>query len=55
MPADTVAISAGMKPKMDEALSYACAGGCFYMLGDCKKVANLMRLNQSALGIAGLI
>ena len=53
--ADSVVISAGMKAKTDEAMSYAEAKGCFYMLGDCKKVANLMRLNQSALGIAGLI
>lgn len=55
VPADSVVISAGMKPKMDEALSYATAGDCFYLLGDCKKVANLLRLNQSALGLAGLI
>ena len=53
--ADSVVISAGMKSKTDEAMTYAEAKGCFYMLGDCKKVANLMRLNQSALGIAGLI
>ena len=53
--ADSVVISAGMKAKTDEAMTYAEAKGCFYMLGDCKKVANLMRLNQSALGIAGLI
>ena len=55
VPADSVVISAGMKPKMDEALSYAAAGDSFYLLGDCKKVANLMKLNQSALGIAGMI
>ena len=34
---------------------YSTAGDCFYLLGDCKKVANLLRLNQSALGLAGLI
>jgi pyruvate/2-oxoglutarate dehydrogenase complex dihydrolipoamide dehydrogenase (E3) component len=55
VPADSVVISAGMKPKMDEALSYASAGNRFYLLGDCKKVANLLKLNQSALGLAGLI
>ena len=55
VPADTVVISAGMKPKMDEALSYAAAGDSFYLLGDCKKVANLLTLNKAALGLAGLI
>ena len=53
--ADSVVISAGMKAKTDEAMTYAEAKGCFVYVGDCKKVANLMRLNQSALGIAGLI
>ena len=53
--ADSVVISAGMKPKTEEALSYAGAGDCFYLLGDCKQVANLLRLNQAALGLAGLI
>ena len=55
LPADTVILSAGLTANTDEALRYAAAGDCFYLLGDCKQVANVLRLNQAALGIAGLI
>lgn len=55
LEADTVILSAGMTANTDEALAYAGAGDHFYLLGDCKQVANVLRLNQAALGLAGLI
>jgi NADPH-dependent 2,4-dienoyl-CoA reductase/sulfur reductase-like enzyme len=53
--ADAIILATGLTPKTDEALEYANAGAPFYMLGDCRQVANVLRLNQSALGIANLI
>jgi 2,4-dienoyl-CoA reductase-like NADH-dependent reductase (Old Yellow Enzyme family)/thioredoxin reductase len=55
VPADTVIVSTGLKSKTEEALRYVDSGARYYMLGDCKEVANVLRLNQAALGITGLI
>lgn len=49
---DTIIISAGMKPYMEEALSfYGCAKE-FYMLGDCAKPATIQQANRQAFAIA---
>jgi 2,4-dienoyl-CoA reductase-like NADH-dependent reductase (Old Yellow Enzyme family)/thioredoxin reductase len=55
--ADTVILSVGLSPKTGEALAYGTpeAKYKYYMIGDCNQVANLVRLNQAALGVSGLI
>ena len=52
VPADSVVMSAGMRPNKDEALSfYGCAKE-FYMIGDCKKAATIQQAMRSAYSTA---
>lgn len=48
VPCDSVVLSAGMRAKTAEALSYAGAGQLFRMVGDCKKAASLQQALRSA-------
>ena len=48
IPCDSVVLSAGMRAKTEEALSYAGAGQLFRMVGDCKKAASLQQALRSA-------
>lgn len=50
--AGTVIIAAGMKPKTDEALTFADCGKLFRLIGDCNKVGNVQKCMRSAFGIA---
>ena len=52
VPADSVVMSAGMRPNKDLALSfYGCAKE-FYMIGDCKKAATIQQGMRSAYATA---
>ena len=52
VPADSVVMSAGMRPNKDQALSfYGCAKE-FYMIGDCKKAATIQQAMRAAYSTA---
>ena len=52
VPADSVVMSAGMRPTTDLALSfYGCAKE-FYMIGDCKKAATIQQAMRAAYSTA---
>ena len=52
VPADSVVMSAGMRPTQDLALSfYGCARE-FYMIGDCKKAATIQQAMRAAYSTA---
>jgi thioredoxin reductase len=53
--ADTVVISAGMRAKRDEALSFYGAADRFYMVGDCRKPGTIQTANRSAYSTASII
>ena len=55
LPADTVVLSAGMKAKRDEALSFYGCGKRFYMVGDCRKPSTIQVVNRSAYATASVI
>ena len=55
VPADTVVMSAGMRAKKDEALSFYGHGGHFYMVGDCIRPGTIQTTNRSAYVTAGKI
>lgn len=55
VPADSVVVSAGMKPLTDEALSFYGSADAFYMIGDCKKVSTVQQAMRSAFGMANSI
>ncbi len=52
LAADTVVVSAGMKPLKDEALAFYGAAPEFYMIGDCKKPATIQQAMRAAYAAA---
>jgi pyruvate/2-oxoglutarate dehydrogenase complex dihydrolipoamide dehydrogenase (E3) component len=44
IPADTVVVYAGRKPRLDEALGFHGAAGRFFVIGDCSKDGDLVRI-----------
>lgn len=50
--ADSIVVSAGMKPHKDEALAFYGTAKEFYMLGDCKTPATVQQANRQAFAIA---
>ena len=55
VPAETVVICTGLKPKTDEALSFYGAADSFYMIGDCHKQGTVQTTNRSAYYTANQI
>ena len=55
LAADTVILSAGMKAKRDEAMSFYGCGKRFYMVGDCRKPSTIQVINRSAYATASVI
>ena len=52
LPADSVVLSVGMRPKSEEALSFYGKAREFWMVGDCKKPGTIQTVNRSAYGTA---
>ena len=52
IPADSVVISAGMKPYAEEAMAFFGSAGRFYMIGDCTSPATIQQAMRSAYAIA---
>ena len=52
LKADTVVVSAGMKPLKDQALAFYGAAPEFYMIGDCKKPATIQQAMRAAYAVA---
>ena len=50
--ADSIVVSAGMKPMKDEALAFYGTANEFYILGDCKSPATVQQANRQAFAIA---
>lgn len=55
LAADTIVVSAGMKAKKEEALSFYNTGKLFYMVGDCHKPGTVQTGNRSAYAVASII
>ncbi len=55
VPADSVIISAGMRPLKKEALSFFSTAQYFYMAGDCKRPATVQESMRSAYATASRI
>lgn len=53
--ADSVIISAGMRPLTDEAIDYSGCAPEFYMAGDCITPATLQQVMRSVYGIVSMI
>ncbi len=52
VPADSVVMSAGMRPKQDQALAFYGSAPEFYMIGDCKKAATIQQAMRAAYSTA---
>lgn len=52
VPADSVVMSAGMRPNKDLALSFYGSAKEFYMIGDCKRAATIQQAMRSAYSTA---
>ena len=52
LPADSVVLSVGMRPRRDEALAFYGAAPGFWMVGDCVKPGTIQTVNRSAFGAA---
>jgi 2,4-dienoyl-CoA reductase-like NADH-dependent reductase (Old Yellow Enzyme family)/thioredoxin reductase len=46
IPADTVVVYAGRRPRLDEALGFHGAAGRFFVIGDCSMDGNLVRISD---------
>lgn len=55
IPADSVVIAVGYKPKVDTAMQFAGAGESFYPIGDCKKVGSVQKVMRSAFSTASML
>ena len=53
--ADTVIHAAGMSPLQEEAIKFINCANSFHMIGECRKVANIMFANGTAYAAAKLI
>lgn len=52
LPADSVVMAAGMRPKLDEALELQHHSYTFFMTGDCHKIGNVQKAVRTAYGAA---
>jgi NADPH-dependent 2,4-dienoyl-CoA reductase/sulfur reductase-like enzyme len=55
VPADSVVIAAGYKPKNDRAMEFAIPGVRFFIIGDCNKVGNVQTVVRSAYSSACML
>jgi NADPH-dependent 2,4-dienoyl-CoA reductase/sulfur reductase-like enzyme len=55
IPAQSVVVSAGMKAKQQEALSFYGSAKRFYYIGDCKQTATVQQAMRSAFAAASQI
>jgi 2,4-dienoyl-CoA reductase-like NADH-dependent reductase (Old Yellow Enzyme family)/thioredoxin reductase len=53
--ADSVVISIGRKPRMDEAMKFAGAAGRFFVIGDCYAAGSVQTCNRMAFAAASRI
>ena len=52
LQADSIVVSAGMRPLAEEALSFYGSADEFYMIGDCKKPGTIQTAMRAAYGVA---
>ena len=52
IPCDTVLVTGGMQPKLDNVEQFAMLAREFYMAGDCVKVGDMVAVNRSAFAAA---
>jgi hypothetical protein len=52
VPADSVIMSAGMRPNQEQALAFFGSAPEFYMIGDCKKPATIQQAMRQAYATA---
>lgn len=55
VPANSVVVSAGMKPLTDAALAFYGSADAFHMIGDCKKVSTVQQAMRTAFAVANSI
>lgn len=55
LPADSVVLSAGLRPRQDEALQFYGSAGRFFIIGDCRSVGNVQKCMRTAFASASLI
>jgi len=55
VPAGSVVIAAGMKPKSDQAMKFYGTGDRFFMIGDCKAAGDVQQAIRSAFSNASLL
>jgi len=52
---DSVVVSAGSRPRQDEAMKFYGSAGRFFIIGDCREVGNVQKCMRSAFATASLI
>ena len=52
VPCDSVVISLGMRPKLEEALAFHDVAGRFAVIGDCKKPATVQQAMRAAYSVS---
>jgi pyruvate/2-oxoglutarate dehydrogenase complex dihydrolipoamide dehydrogenase (E3) component len=52
IPADSVVVSAGLRPKQDEALKFYGSADRFFIIGDCRNVGNVPECMRTAFATA---
>jgi hypothetical protein len=52
LPAGTVVVAAGMRPRTEEAIALADSGNRFELIGDCKTPGNVQQAMRSAFSAA---
>ena len=52
IPADSVVVSAGLRPRQDEALKFYGSADRFFIIGDCRNVGNVQECMRTAFASA---
>ncbi len=52
IPCDVVIQSAGVRPRMDEAMKFYGSADRFFLIGDCQKTGSIQSCMRSAFSIA---
>jgi len=55
IPTDSVVLSAGLRPRQDEALRFYGSAAGFYIIGDCREVGNVQKCMRTAFATASQI
>ena len=55
LEADSVVIAAGMKPRIDEAMSFGVNGIQTYLIGDCSKARSMQEAIREGYSIASAL